>query len=180
MRLSQLITASLAGVTLALGTPGACTVASEETRTCEQWLSELAPEQQDYALNVCDADTDTLDPLTDEQITKVEFRERQDALAESSAELFSEESDDTEPGMRPCEDWLDEFGEDDTAICWQAELWPDTPLSEAEFLVFYETYARDRVCAEVLIQDGTYDTREERECDETYLNGPTLAELRGE
>lgn len=174
MRTAHKLMLATAGATLALGTLGACSGASEETRTCEQWLSELAPEQQDYALNVCDADTGTLDPLTDEQITADEFRDRQDELADAFRDTLTEAPED-EPGMRPCEEWAEDDGREPMHVCMESDLWPDTPMTEAEYIQFAEVAE----CWDFITANPLDESERTADCTDLIDNPPTLSDMRG-
>ncbi|THV42135.1 hypothetical protein [Glycomyces buryatensis] len=171
-------TARAAGVAIGLATVVA--YGSEETRTCQEWLT---PEQASSEWNVCNVDTDTLDPLTTEQLTREEFAQREEDVERAVEDAFSdgwdENASDLEPGMKSCEDWAIEFNDEPDDICWMTDIWPDTPLYEDEYLVFAEYYEHERYCSEVLNQDGTYDTPKEKDCEEFYYSeAPTLEDMR--
>ncbi|GAB3219290.1 hypothetical protein GCM10027447_01800 [Glycomyces halotolerans] len=63
----------------------------EETKTCEEWVSEYVDSENEAraeAILICNSDTDRLDPLTDEQLTRPEFEQRREEIRDELNRIF--------------------------------------------------------------------------------------------
>ena len=174
MRHAHKLASVLTGATLVVGTLAACTAAQEEPRqSCEAWVTDLGEGPIFGTLTVCDADTERLDPATDELMTVHEYRERQRIFAEDAQDALAGDTESSEAGMRPCADWAREDARDPVPLCMGEDWNPSTPVTESEYVVFTEI----QDCWDYYM-DTYEETERLAECTALIDDAPTLTELR--